>query len=44
MMLKDFLQLLNVLFIPLIVYIVCIEKRLTKIETILRLKKLNNEK
>ena len=44
MMLKDFLQLLNILFIPLIIYIVSIEKRLTKIETILRLRKLNNEK
>jgi len=43
-MLKDLLQLLNVLFIPLIIYIVSIEKRLTKIETILRLRKLNNEK
>jgi len=43
-MLKDFLQLLNILFIPLICYLVSIEKRLTRIETILKMRKLNDER
>jgi len=36
----EYLQFLNVLIIPILVWVVLVERRLTRIETILRL--LNN--